>query len=431
MSSAPPAHAPLPDLIEESFEEAAFLWWRWEAELTSLTRNLDEVWNWTEDRLHGALAGVRVAGDGLLEFCAPHLQSADPARVTASAAALGAADSGPIVQVLVDAVAQADGERLVALARGLEVAASSQVLSAVASTLQNLSAQHHGALCRIKAARSARPGAEMSSAFQSNEPQLQIAALRAARFMANDHLANWLQAALSNPHPQVRLAAIETGVIRGVAAAWQACIDAVGHADPVTAPVLRLIAMLGDASHHELIHSALRIPRLQTHALWALGHVGTRRSVEFCLHGMNHKKFARAAAEAYCHITGADLERDHLAAKVAADDVPAFEEDDLDADLVPPAETMWPLPDVAAVRRHWETCEAAFQPGVRYVRGRAATVETLLDAIENGPMLRRPDLILNLAARSRGAYDVEPRAFAARQRIMMSRGRSALAAAGN
>src|SRR5258708_5421288 len=58
---------PLPHLIDESFEEAAFLWSRWEADLSSISRNLDEVWTWTEDRLGGALDGVALASNAILE----------------------------------------------------------------------------------------------------------------------------------------------------------------------------------------------------------------------------------------------------------------------------------------------------------------------------------------------------------------------------
>ena len=67
MSPLQAATEPFRDLVDESFDEAAFLWRRWESELTSLTRNLDEIWSWTEDRLHGALDGVRVGGAAGLE----------------------------------------------------------------------------------------------------------------------------------------------------------------------------------------------------------------------------------------------------------------------------------------------------------------------------------------------------------------------------
>ncbi|HEY6642863.1 TIGR02270 family protein [Povalibacter sp.] len=428
MSPASPARSPLPDLIEESFEEATFLWHRWETELASLTRNLDEVWSWTEDRLHGALAGVQVTGDGLIEFCRPHLACDDPRRVTVASALLASRNSTDVIDLLSDALSRAEGATLAALARGLEVTGSASVLGSTAGVLINLSTAHKATLCRIKTARSARPGPEMAAAFESGEPDLQVAALRAARYIADEYLDDWLTAGLRSAHPQARLAAIETGITRNAPSAWTAAIDAVGSANPVLAPVLRLIALLGDAEQHSLIYSSLRVPQFQAQALWALGHVGTRQAIEVCLQGMNHETLARSASEAYCHITGADLARDHLAAADSPQDAPSFEEDDLEADLVPTPESLWPLPDADAVRRHWEAHQGAFQPDVRYVRGRAVNAETLLNAIEAGPMLRRPDLVLNLAARTRGAYDVETRAFAARQRIMMARGRSALAA---
>ena len=427
MTSASTARSPLPHLIEESFEEATFLWQRWEAELTSLTRNLDEVWSWTEDRLQGALAGVQVAGDGLVEFCRPHLASDDPRRITVAAALLASRNSGDVINVLSESLAQVTGAQLAAMVRGLEVAGSSQVLSSTAGVLAGLSPAHNATLCRIKTARSAKPGPEMAAAFESNEPELQVSALRAARFIADEHLEDWVRAGLKSPHPQARLAAIETGILRNSSAAWSAAIDAVGSNNPALAPTLRLIAMLGDAEHQSLIYAALRVPNLQTQALWALAHIGTRQAVELCLQGMKHEKLARSAGEAYCHITGADLARDHLAAEEPAEQVPVFEADNLEADLVPTQESLWPLPDADAVKRHWEAHQASFQPEVRYIRGRAVNAETLLDAVETGPMLRRADLVMNLAAKSRGVYDVETRAFTARQKTMMARGRSALA----
>src|SRR4029077_11143676 len=79
---------PFADLIEESFDEAAFLWRRWENELTSPTRNLDEVWSWTEERLHGALDGVRAAGAGLVDMATSELRSKEVDRLTVATALL-------------------------------------------------------------------------------------------------------------------------------------------------------------------------------------------------------------------------------------------------------------------------------------------------------------------------------------------------------
>ena len=58
---------PLWDIVEESFEEAEFLWGRWECALDAHDRDLDGVSSWVEERLLGALEGVRVAGDAAIE----------------------------------------------------------------------------------------------------------------------------------------------------------------------------------------------------------------------------------------------------------------------------------------------------------------------------------------------------------------------------
>jgi hypothetical protein len=129
---------------------------------------------------------------------------------------------------------------------------------------------------------------------------------------------------------------------------------------------------------------------------------------------MRDPKLARSAGEAYCAITGANLQRDRLTA-------PEPEVDD--ADLVPAAHDLWPLPDQDAVRAHWEAAQSPYVPGVRHLYGKPVNSGVLVGAIERGPMLRRADLISELTIRSGGRYDVEPRAFAHVQRRMMAASR--------
>jgi uncharacterized protein (TIGR02270 family) len=145
---------------------------------------------------------------------------------------------------------------------------------------------------------------------------------------------------------------------------------------------------------------------------------------------MKYENIARACGESYSWITGADLDRDRLAVQEAPAEVPEFEEDDLDANLVPKPEDLWPLPDADATRKDWHARAPRFQPDVRYVHGRPATADTRLAMIEHGPMLRRPDLVLEMRARTRGQYDVETRAFASRQRQMMAASRAAVGTGG-
>jgi len=192
--------------------------------------------------------------------------------------------------------------------------------------------------------------------------------------------------------------------------------------------LLSSLAGLGSAEEQQLVISSLRVPALQKEGLFALGYLGTPEAVEICLAGMRDPKLARMAGEAYCAITGASLQRDGLTAAEPADGAspPPFETDSLDADLVPAAEDLWPMPDTEAVRQHWAGVRSRYTSGVRHLGGRPISVGVLVEAIESGPLLRRPGLIREASIRTAARYDVEPRAFAHVQRRMMAAGRDAL-----
>lgn len=423
---------PLWDLVEESLDEASFLWKRWESELHSPTRNVAEIWSWTEDRLQGALDGVRVAGEDMERILEPALAGDDPQLLTVSAHLLSARAPVGARHLLSTAIARASGPRLWSMIRGIEVARLDGSFTTVAAALASSTPEHSAALCRLRASRRSPPGRELSVAFDSKVPALQIAALRAISQTSDDALNKYVENALGSDDSTVRLAAVECGVRRRLAPAWGEASKLVHERHPQSGPLLASLAMLGDVDSHRAVIAALREPALQTHGLYALGYVGTVEAVEVCLAGMRDPKLARAAGEAYCTITGADLERDRLAAPESSppDSLPPLEADCLDADLIPAAQDSWPLPDPDAVARHWAATKSKYSPGIRHFRGRPFDLSVLLAAIEDGPMLRRPDLILEAAVRTSGVYDVEPRAFARVQQGMMAAGRNALASRG-
>src|SRR5712671_3510369 len=104
---------PFADLIAESLDEAQFLWGRWEAEQSSLTRNLDAVVSWTEDRLHGALDGVRVAPETLFESLLSECLAGDVLhRVTVAAHLLATAKTPNALALLSNAVSRSTGAKL-------------------------------------------------------------------------------------------------------------------------------------------------------------------------------------------------------------------------------------------------------------------------------------------------------------------------------
>jgi uncharacterized protein (TIGR02270 family) len=417
---------PFSDLVEESFEEAAFLWRRWETDLTSLTRNLQEIYSWTEDRLHGALDGVRVGGARAVDIAGKELQSDEIDRVTVATAILGSLAEPGAPEAITAALQGAEGKRLAAILRGLELLGSDQVLRAVASALAEPGPARAGALCRLKFFRRVAPGDEMVTAFRSNVADAQVDAVRAARLTASESASQWINAALNNDNADVRYTAVETGLCLHIDQAWKTATQMASQRGPAAGAYLKLLSIFGTADEQEPVYAALRVPELQQPAIWALGHIGNVRAADACVAGMQHEPIARACGEAYCWITGTDLERDRLAAQEKLADAPAFEDDDLDANLVPPPEALWPLPDPEAVKKHWLALRTEWPANVRHIRGKPVNGDTLLSTMETGPMIRRSDIALELRVKTRGRYDVEPRAFAGRQRQMMMTSRAAV-----
>ncbi len=416
---------PLPGLIEESLEEATFLWSRWESDLSSISRNLDEVWSWTEDRLSGALDGVQLAPAAILErLMGAALTGGNLSELTVCGHVLACAKAENARALLGQALRDAKGAQLLALIRGVEVANLDGSFAPLAKILLRQGPEHAAALARLKAFRRASLGEELKVAFESGIPALQIEAQHAARALPQQYAAGWVETGLNHAVGEVRLAAMESGVRSRIPNAWGAALATARQLRREAAGLLRLIAMLGSDAEHQIVFGALAKPTLQHSAIWALGHIGTREAAEHCLLAMKHPKLAKAAGEAYCAITGADMLRDKLIKAEPDAPTPEFEADDLDANLVPTAEDQWPLPNLEAVQEHWSARAARFVSGGRYLRGRPVNLEVLMRAVEHGPMLRRPDYAFELYVRTEGKYDLEARTTRQVQRRMMAAGRS-------
>ena len=233
---------------------------------------------------------------------------------------------------------------------------------------------------------------------------------------------------MANKNPAAALSAIESGLRLQMPGAWAAVRERASKPSVTDASVLRFAAALGGAEEFRAIAQAVAQEPLRAAALFALGHVGTADAVEICLAHMTDPKSARAAGEAYCAITGAELDRDSLALVEPEPETPTFEEDDLEVNLVPRPQDLWPLPDVEAVQMHWSGMRGRFEPGIRYLLGQPRDAQSLLRAMDSAPTLRRADWIFELTARTAGKIDVEPRAFRATQLRQTQAARAALGA---
>jgi len=406
-------------VVDESFDEAEYLWRSWESSLDTHARNYREVWFWTEDRLGGALDGVLLGGHrSCEELLASGIERNDAIGTFAVSAHVLAAMRSPLAwELLWPVLNAASGNSAHTLRRALEVLV---LPKQIASLEERLHGQGEAGLPWLVSLRTFRkessPAAQIQQLAASHSPDDRRSAMAAARLLPTQVARKIIEPGLADIDARVVAAAVEAGLVHGFRSAWVRCLE-LGAAQTSAASFFWM-SCLGGERERRLLMSALAAPRTFDLALQALGFLGTKEAANLALHAMTNPAHARLAAEAFCAITGLNLATQNLAAPEppTLNEPLAFELDDMNADLVPKLDDLLPLPDVDAVKRWWSQNEARFDDSTRYIGGQPLCPEALYQALAVGPMRRRHVLGFELAVRTGGLCDLQTRGFYTLQR---------------
>ncbi|MDB4985290.1 MAG: hypothetical protein JWN04_468 [Myxococcaceae bacterium] len=419
MTRAAVTTRPLFHLVEESASEASFLWTRLDAALDAHDYVLAEVHTWVEDRLLGALDGVRLAGVAAIDpVLRPALECEDHGAVGSSVYLLSVLSDARADQVLELGLRSiATPELASAYARGLGRAGRVDALHALYERVEDAAPQARAAVLEALAFCGHAPEVDWHTLLADQDASLRGAAARALRFAPARVLQGALEQAFYSPDRRVRNGALAAGVAAGDGASLRRCVALTHAADADAGPLLAIVAMLGAEREQGYLLDALATPGLCRDALWALGFLGTAGAAEACVQQMQLGQHEQVAAEAFCAITGLELTREGLVQTPAVDDSePPPLADDLELALLPSADDSLPRPDVDGVSAWWLQHQARFPSGVRHVAGRRASWAALCDALDGMCTRRRHAVALELSARTGGACLLQPWAFTRVQR---------------
>jgi uncharacterized protein (TIGR02270 family) len=433
-----PYARPIPwDIYEEHLDEAAFLWGQWESALDAANYTLDEVIEGPEERLLAHLDGLVLGGKRVADkLLVPALGDDDPGKVTAATWALLQAEDADHLELVFEALAAAEKkETRLAMGRAFELCHRKDL---AVRLLPRLEASTPGVQAVIVTAVSAEEGRRggpesyvpsgpltpklpLETLLATRNPELLVAALHALRRIRDPELAPLVEGPLASPYVAVRDAAIETGVVLGMRAAWRTCNKLVARNAPHCKLPLALLALGGEPVDLKTVIKRLEVNELKRDALWALGFAGTTEAADAALGLIDDEELGALAAESFATITGALMVGAMV--KIGQTDntlAPDVEEDE---DAPPPSlkpEDDLPAPNGDRVRAWWRRARAggAFQPGSRYVQGQVLAGEPVRRAIEGGPTWRRPVWCLEIAARF--GVDVDEGAWGATQKRMSS-----------
>ncbi|RKH49248.1 TIGR02270 family protein, partial [Corallococcus llansteffanensis] len=408
----------LRDVYEEHLDEAAFLWTQWERALAAPDRTLADT-ETVEERLLAHLDALVVGGAPVAEaLLLPALESEEPTRLSAALWALLAQPDVLKTSTMEALLGTLPGELRSAAQRALELSGRRDLPGVVLQPWQGMQEAPFVALALdVLAFRRevSRPPLERLS---HPDGQVVAAALRGLWPLPPEVEALWLARLLKDPRPGVADAALEAGLVSGAGAAWEACRARVTGAARAARLPMVVLALGGERRDLELLVGLLGREDARADALWALGFSGRREAAEACLELMGERRVAPLAAEAFSAITGLEWAGPYVLPREEPEELPPLVED-LSQDLEPRPEDALPVPAQPAVAAWWKEARQRFSEGKRYLWGREFGPDVLLDALEQGPMWRRPVLALELAWRSQGACLVQTRAFTHQQRTVL------------
>jgi uncharacterized protein (TIGR02270 family) len=418
------------ELESQHLEEAAFLVDVREAALDAPHYNLAELAAGPDNRLDRHLDALAVAGPVVAQrLLSPILADANASFEPVVAATLAWLRSDKTRAQELFAILDANGEpaRREGIARGLALFGDSDVDAQLHRGVA--SASGSGLAARLHALAGRWRGSDrLAGLLASNDLEVARAAASLAREQGSPEVIAALTPLATATDDELRRVSIESALCLQIIGAWASVIDwafAPGES-PFRRAALTWVALLGDAAEHARLLARVDEPPSCADAVWALGFCGRKAAVERCMPLLDDATLGPLAAEVVCAIAGLPVDEDiywranHGPPDDEASALPAFEHDDLDAELPPGHEDALQIPEPEAINQWWQARADSFDPALRYLGGRPLDSEVLIDALWHAPMRRRHALALELRVRTAGAGKVDTRALVATQRSQLA-----------
>ncbi|HYO56127.1 TIGR02270 family protein [Archangium sp.] len=407
------------DVLEEHLDEAAFLWAQWEQALWSAAYTLSEVEAGPEGRMRAHLEALVMGGRRVTErFLKPALAGDDVECIRTAAFALLAEGEEADVDAVLRVLTEGEEAGRAAVQRALEVSEWKALDERLRPLLDTEAASVQAAALEVLRFRRIYPGPVLLTLLTHEAQRVRTAAWRAACLWPEKVSPETVRRALDSSDVASRSMAVELGLMHGMRVAWKCCQELVESAGASGRMARVLLAMGGEPGDVEWLTKLLEVHGLRRDVLWALGFSGRVAAAEACIPWLGDEEVGGTAAEAFCSITGLPLEEEFVreSPEEPSEEPIPFDEEALDAELVPGPDPELVLLEPAAVERWWGQARKDFEPKGRYLGGNPLVLGRLMEALGLAPMRRRPMLALELAIRSRGRHQVETRAFSSVQK---------------
>ena len=318
--SAEPTAGPkltfIPDILEEHFEELAFLWGQRTRALRSPTYTMREL-GMLEERIEAHTHGLLAVGDRLIPFVADALAGEEQYPAFAAAYALLRLHTGAAVQCVLDALATAKGKQLDGLRAALCHAPIDRIQSNLQAIFLSAPAPVAAAAAEALAFHGAlSPTAERLHAFLRDEaPGVRQSGWRLVSYLSVAVTPKSYAAAMRDDDAGVKNAAITAAAWTGVQAILTIGRQFAAKPSPDDLEALRVLAILGGPEDLHRFGSIGMMREMGPARFDLVASYGHPALVDLLLVEMAgaDPKAAALAGGAFARITGQRVESDERA----------------------------------------------------------------------------------------------------------------------
>ncbi|MCX4240341.1 hypothetical protein [Paraliomyxa miuraensis] len=413
-----PSHSPpvvLMDVAREHFDEGVSMLSRWNRALERFDYSYESIARGPEHRFVAHVEGLVRGGRPVLEALvmpalhpyAPNdlVDPNGPCTLAALVALLEATPDAP--DQVVEAMQALTSEQRRAVLRAFTLWDDPRASPWLEAMVRRADPSSLAGWLGVAADRWMNvPESVLDRALQQDEPELVATAMRILARTKHPFDPSAIEARLSHPHHAVRSAALAAGLVRGSRVAWPLAVEQA--LDPTTPIAGELVAMLGAPSEQaELIGWAAQ-PDAPEHALWCLSLIGRIEAADVAAARLcdPRPRIAKLAFTALRLVCGPALDEPRFVDRLPLPEGTSPPEDP----WADPVDAL-PLPDVDAVRRHWQRHRARLEPERRCLLGGSYTTERIAYVQHECPAGYRHALALELAVRSRGACQIPTRTW--------------------
>ena len=383
------------EIVDQHFEEAAFLWSQRDAATTATNYNLSDL-AFLDERLEAHIDGLRVAGDYGWALCEGGLDPEDPGTVfTASVIAF---ESGE--EERIELIVGASGESRVAfraVVSGLGWMNKQRFNTLILGLVGAKSRRYRRlgiAACGI---RRLNPKTYLDQAANSSDLFLKRLAFKSAGELNRLDLLPRLQEHLQHEDHSCRFEAARSASLLGDSSATETLGAFILSRSQYTLPAMQIALRLVDGQMaRNWLKAMSKDPKLQRLVLIGAGIFGDPAFVPMLIKQMSNPEMARAAGYAFSVITGVSLDEEGLEGEwpEGFEIGPNDDTEDDNVEMDPDEDLSWPNAELVA--QWWEENRGAFTPGNRFLAGSPITMESCTQLLKTGSQLLRQAAALEL-----------------------------------